>query len=112
MVIIFFQSLNHVDVNLMPRFLVKSGYYIVPSGFIGTALPLRPQQSPSQGQRPEHISAILAEMVCEKFSSMYERFQHFLASRVGIGSRPIFLQSFQSRESEQISYERMYHRCT
>ena len=26
-----FQSLNHVDVNLKPRFLIKSGYYIVPS---------------------------------------------------------------------------------
>ena len=27
----FFQSLNHVDINLKPRFLIKSGYYIVPS---------------------------------------------------------------------------------
>ena len=27
----FFQSLNHVDVNLKPHFLIKSGYYIVPS---------------------------------------------------------------------------------
>ena len=27
----FFQSLNHVDVNLKPRFLIKSGYHIVPS---------------------------------------------------------------------------------
>jgi hypothetical protein len=27
----FFQSLNHVDVDLKPRFLIKSGYYIVPS---------------------------------------------------------------------------------
>ena len=27
---IFFQSLNHVD-NLKPGFLIKSGYYIVPS---------------------------------------------------------------------------------
>ena len=26
-----FQSLNHVDVNLHPGFLIKSGYYIVPS---------------------------------------------------------------------------------
>ena len=26
-----FQSLNHVDINLKPRFLIKSGYYIVPS---------------------------------------------------------------------------------
>ena len=25
------QSLHHVDVNLKPRFLIKSGYYIVPS---------------------------------------------------------------------------------
>ena len=25
------QSLNYVDVNLKPRFLIKSGYYIVPS---------------------------------------------------------------------------------
>ena len=28
---IFFQSLNHVDINLKLRFLIKSGYYIVPS---------------------------------------------------------------------------------
>ena len=34
-----FQSLNHVDVNLKPRFLNKSGYYIVPSP--STALTLR-----------------------------------------------------------------------
>ena len=27
----FFQSLNHVDVNLNPWFLTKRGYYIVPS---------------------------------------------------------------------------------
>ena len=27
------QSLHHVDVNLKPRFLIKSGYYIVPSPF-------------------------------------------------------------------------------
>ena len=26
-----FQSLNHLDVNLKPRFLTKSGYYIVPN---------------------------------------------------------------------------------
>ena len=26
-----FQSLNHVDINLKPHFLIKSGYYIVPS---------------------------------------------------------------------------------
>ena len=25
------QKLNHVDINLKPRFLIKSGYYIVPS---------------------------------------------------------------------------------
>ena len=25
------QSLNHVDVNLKPRFLIKTGYYFVPS---------------------------------------------------------------------------------
>ena len=29
--IIFFQSLNHVDFYLKPWFLIKSGYYIVPS---------------------------------------------------------------------------------
>ena len=29
----FFQSLNHVDVNLKPPFLIKSGYHIVPSLF-------------------------------------------------------------------------------
>ena len=37
--IIFFQSLNHVDMNLKPRYLIKSGYYIVPSpstALIGT----------------------------------------------------------------------------
>ena len=27
----FLQSLNHVDVNLKQGFLIKSGYYIVPS---------------------------------------------------------------------------------
>ena len=27
----FFQSLNHVDVNLKPQFLIKRGYFIVPS---------------------------------------------------------------------------------
>ena len=26
-----FQSLNHVEVNLKPQFLIKSGYYISPS---------------------------------------------------------------------------------
>ena len=26
-----FQSLTHVDFNLKPQFLIKSGYYIVPS---------------------------------------------------------------------------------
>ena len=26
-----FQSLNHVDINLKPWFLIKNGYYIVPS---------------------------------------------------------------------------------
>ena len=26
-----FQSLNYVDMNLMPRFLIKNGFYIVPS---------------------------------------------------------------------------------
>ena len=31
-----FQSLNHVDINLKPWFLIKSGYYIVPS--LSTAL--------------------------------------------------------------------------
>ena len=33
---IIFQSLNHVEVNLKPQFLMKSGYYIVPS--LSTAL--------------------------------------------------------------------------
>ena len=28
---IIFQSLNHVEVNLKPQFLIKSSYYIVPS---------------------------------------------------------------------------------
>ena len=32
----FFQLLNHVDVNLKPRFLINRGYYIVPS--LSTAL--------------------------------------------------------------------------
>ena len=27
----FYQSLNHVDVNMKLRFLLKSGYFIVPS---------------------------------------------------------------------------------
>jgi hypothetical protein len=31
--ILFFQSLNHVDFDLKPQFLIKSGYYIVPSPF-------------------------------------------------------------------------------
>ena len=31
MEIIFFQSLNHVEGNLKTWFLIKSGYYIVPS---------------------------------------------------------------------------------
>ena len=26
-----FESLNHIEINLKPRFLIKSGYYIVPS---------------------------------------------------------------------------------
>ena len=30
----FFQSLNHVDINLKPRFLIKSGYYIVPASLV------------------------------------------------------------------------------
>jgi hypothetical protein len=31
-----FQSLNRVDVNLKPQFLIKSGYYIVPKvGLMG-----------------------------------------------------------------------------
>ena len=28
---LYFQSLNHVDINLKPQFLIKSGYYIAPS---------------------------------------------------------------------------------
>ena len=32
-----FQSLNHVDINLKPHFLIKCGYHIVPSP--STALP-------------------------------------------------------------------------
>ena len=26
-----FQSLNHVEINLKPQFLIRSGYYIVPN---------------------------------------------------------------------------------
>ena len=45
----FFQSLNHVDFYLKQQFLIKSGYYIVPSPSTALVCIMATEQAPGLG---------------------------------------------------------------
>ena len=73
--VFFFQSLNHVDFYSKPRFLIKSGYYIIPS----------PSTALMDTMTASHDGQAEVAMVCFFSSCFLPTWQCYLLFKVIVG---------------------------